>query len=156
MSINMTLIGQMITFLLFVYFTKRFVMPHVQVALADRQQKIADGLAAAERGHRDLELAQESATKKIKSAKKDAEKLIEEAKTHAIQIIENAKEDAQKENERLKAKAQSDLELMAAQAQEALRKQAAALALFGAEKILAKNIDEAANQELLNDLIKEI
>lgn len=152
----MTLVGQMITFLLFVMFTKRYVMPHVQVALADRQQKIADGLAAAERGHRDLELAQESATKKIKAAKKDAEKIIEEAKKHAVRVIENAKDDAQKESVRLKAKAQADIELMTAQAQEVLTKQVAALAVIGAEKVLSRHLDDAANHELLDDLVRNI
>lgn len=156
MNINATLLGQMITFLLFVEFTRRFVWPFLQKALRERQEKIAEGLAAAERGHKDLALAQENATKQIRQTKEEAAKIIEEAKKHGAQIIENAKEEAVLEGDKVKAKVEADIEQMMFKAQDSLRQQAAKMALIGAQKVLAKNIDEAANQELLDSLVKEL
>jgi F-type H+-transporting ATPase subunit b len=153
-NINLTLLGQMITFLLFVMFTKHFVWPFLQQALRERQEKIADGLAAAERGHKDLALAQENATKQIRSTKEEAAKIIEEAKKHALQIIENAKEEAVLEGDKVKTKVEADIEQMMAKAQDGLRQKAAKMALLGAEKVLGKNIDEAANQDLLDSLVR--
>ncbi|HET9844015.1 MAG TPA: F0F1 ATP synthase subunit B [Gammaproteobacteria bacterium] len=156
MNINATLLGQMITFLLFVLFTKRYVWPYLQNSLRERQEKIAEGLAAAERGHHDLVLAQEAAVKKIKEGKEEASRIIEEAKKQATHLIEIAKQNAITEADRLRGKAQVDIEHMVTQAQETLRRQAAKIAVLGAEKILARQIDEAANQELLEDLVREI
>lgn len=156
MNINATLLGQMITFLLFVVFTKKFVWPFITQALRERQEKIAEGLAAAERGHKDLALAQDKATAQIRASKEDASKIVEEARKHASKIVDDAKQDALVEADKVKLKTEADIEQMVASAQEALRLSAAKMAIFGAEKVLSRKLDEAANQELLDALVKEI
>ncbi len=156
MNINMTLLGQMITFLLFVLFTKKYVWPHLTDALAERQQKIADGLAAAERGHKDLEIAQSTAVEKIRMAKAEAMQIVDDAKKQATLVVENAKKEALEEGVKLREKTQADLEQMAVQAHEALRVKAAQMAILGAEKVLQSKIDQAANQELIESLVKEL
>lgn len=156
MEFNATLIGQMITFLLFVLFTKRFVWPYITQALRERQEKIAEGLAAAERGHRDLALAQEQAVKQIRESKAEGVKIVDDARKHAAKIIDDAKKDALAEGDKVKQKIEADIEQMYARAQETLRQSAARMAIFGAEKVLSRQLDEAANQELLDALVKEI
>ena len=156
MNIGLTLFGQMITFLLFVLFTQRYIFPPLLSALAQRQAKIADGLAAAARGHHDLELAQAAAVKQLKEAKHNAVSIIEEAQKQATTLIESAKEQAQEEAGRLLKTAEKEVELMIDQAKETLRTQVASLAMLGAEKILLRNIDVAANQDLLSKLADEL
>lgn len=156
MSIGATLLGQMITFLLFALFTMRFVWPPVQKAMQDRQTKIAEGLAAAERGHHDLELAQKSAAKQLKEAKIEVSRLMDDAKRQADQIVEEAKMHAKSEGERIIAHAQSEVEQLERQAREALSNQIATFALQGAEKVLGKQIDAASHQQMLNQLVEEL
>lgn len=156
MNIGLTLFGQMITFLLFVIITKLYVFPPLLKALAQRQAKIADGLAAAARGHHDLELAQASVVKQLKEAKQTAMHIVEDAHKQAVALVEAAKEQAQEETQRLLQKAETEVEQMVAQAKEGLRSQVSNLALLGAEKILSRHIDEAANQELLDKLVEEL
>lgn len=156
MNIGLTLFGQMITFLLFVLFTKKYVWPPLEKALAERQAKIAEGLAAAARGHHDLALAQSAATKQIREAKQTALHIVEEAQKQATALIEAAKERAHEEGSRLLKKSEHDVEQMVVQAKEGLRKQVSRIALLGAEKILSRHIDAAANQDLLDKLADEI
>ena len=156
MNIGLTLIGQMITFLLFVLFTKRYVWPPLQKALQERQAKIVDGLAAAERGHHDLALAQEAAAKQIKTAKGEAAEILDGAKKQAASLIDTAKEQAREEGQRLLEKAEGDVEQMFTQAREQLRKQVANIAILGAEKVLERQVDEASNQALLDKLVNEL
>ncbi len=156
MNLNMTLIGQMITFALFVAFTMRFVWPNLIVALEARQAKIADGLAAAERGHKELELAQESAVDRIRQTKEQAAIIIEQANRRGGQIIEEAKDKAVIEAKRVIAQAQSEIVRQMNQAKQDLRQQVATIAIAGAEKLIGRNIDRAANNELVEQMIEEL
>ncbi len=156
MNIGVTLFGQMITFFLFVLFTKKYVWPPLEKVLAQRQTKIADGLAAAARGHHDLELAQRAATKQIREAKQTALHIIEEAQKQAVALIEAAKEQANEEASRVFKKSQADVEQMVVHAKEGLRQQISSIALLGAEKILSRHIDAASNQDLLDKLVDAI
>lgn len=156
MNINLTLVVQMLVFAAFVWFTMRFVWPPLVKALEDRQEKIAEGLAAAERGRRELELAQHRATDEMKQAKVQSAEIVEKANRRAAQIIDEAKEDARQEAQKLSKMAGEHITQEVNRAKDGLRKQVAALAVAGAEKILVREIDEQANRALLDNLIKEI
>lgn len=156
MNITVTLLGQMVTFILFVWFTKRFVWPPVIKALKNRQALIAEGLAAAERGHHDLVLAQESAVKQLKQAKAESASIVEDAKRQAGQIIDGAKSQAREEGARLVAQASNEIEMMVAKAKEDLRQQVGMLAVLSAEKILGQSINDASHNQMIDNLIKEL
>ncbi|MFP8966910.1 F0F1 ATP synthase subunit B [Pokkaliibacter sp. CJK22405] len=156
MNLNATLIGQAIAFAVFVLFCMKYVWPPITAALAERQKKIADGLDAAERAKRDLELAQASAADQLRDSKEQAAKIIEQANKRANQIIEEAKDQARAEGDRLKAAAQSEIEQDVNRAREELRGQVAALAIVGAEKILGASVDEKAHSELVSKLAAEL
>lgn len=156
MNIGISLLGQMITFMIFVGFTMKFVWPPITKALADRQAKIADGLAAAERGKQELELAQQKAVEKLRKARMEASDIIETAQRRASQIVEAAKQDAEQEGKRILEHAQAEIVRELQQAKQALREQVATVAVSGAEKILQRNIDTAANKDILDSLIEEI
>lgn len=152
MNINLTLVGQMIAFALFVWFCMKFVWPPIIGAMKARADKIADGLEAADRADKDLELAQEAATKKLHEAKQEASSIIDAANKRANQIVEEAKDQAREEGERLKAAAQAEIEQEVNRAKEALRGQVASLAIAGAEKVLEASIDENAHKALVEKL----
>ena len=156
MDINLTLVVQMLVFGAFVLFTMKFVWPPLSKALEERQDKIADGLAAAERGRRELELAQHRVKDEMKQAKVQASDIIEKANRRAAQIVEEAKDDARAEAQKLAKVAAEQITQEINRAKDTLRKQVATLAVAGAEKILMREIDEQANQALLNNLIEEI
>ncbi len=156
MDINATLLVQMIVFALFVLFTMAYVWPPIAKALSERQEKISDGLAAAERGQRELELAQLRASESLKEAKASAQEIIDKANRRAQGIIDEAKSKAQVEAKRQFEIGQEQLAQEVNQAKDALRKQVASLAVQGAEKILGREVDEAANSSLLDNLIKQI
>ncbi len=155
MNINLTLIGQLIAFAGFVLFCMRYVWPPITGAMAERQQKIAEGLAAADRASHDLEIAQKQAVEHMAEAKREAAGIIEAANKRASQMVEEAKEAAQAEAARIKAAADADIEQERARAQEQLMAQVSALALAGAEKILAAEIDASKHAALLNSLTAE-
>lgn len=156
MEINATLLVQMIVFAIFVWFTMKFVWPPLAKAMEDRQDKIADGLAAAEKGQRELELAQHRVSEELKGAKVDAADIIEKANRRASQIVEEAKEQAKLEAGRQAKIAQEQLAQEVNQAKHGLRKQFSSLAIAGAEKILEREIDASANNDLLDKLIQEV
>ncbi|KTC94622.1 F0F1 ATP synthase subunit B [Legionella erythra] len=156
MDINLTLIIQMLVFAAFVWFTMKFVWPPLAKALEERQDKIADGLSAAERGRKELELAQHRVRDELKHAKAQANEIIEKANRRANQLIEEAKEAAKLEAQKQAKLAHDQLLQEVNHAKEGLRKQVAQLAIAGAEKILMKEIDEQANSKLLDKLIEEI
>ena len=156
MNINLTLVVQMLVFAVFVWFTMKFVWPPLVKALEERQEKIADGLAAAERGRRELELAQHRAKDEMKQAKVQSAEIVEKANRRAAQIIDEAKDDARQEAQKLAKIAEEHISQEVNRAKDGLRKQVAALAVAGAEKILVREIDEQANRALLDNLIKEI
>nr|WP_207951930.1 F0F1 ATP synthase subunit B [Pseudomaricurvus alcaniphilus] len=152
----MTLIGQTISFFFFVWFCMKFVWPALMAVMAEREKKIADGLEAADRADKDLELAQKKATQQMRQAKEEAAAIIEQANKRASQIVEEAKEQAVAEGKRLKAAAAAQIEQDVNRAKEELRGKVAKLALAGAEKILGATIDEAANSDLVNQLAADL
>lgn len=156
MDINATLLVQMITFALFVWFTMKFVWPPISTALEEREQTINDGLASAERGKREFELAQQRVTESLSEAKVQASDIIDKANKRGSQIIDEAKQQALVEADKLHKQGQERLTQEITQAKEMLRKQVAGLAVIGAEKILLREVDESANNDILDSLIKEI
>ncbi|MCU1724635.1 MULTISPECIES: F0F1 ATP synthase subunit B [unclassified Pseudomonas] len=156
MNINATLIGQSLAFLIFVVFCMKFVWPPVIAALQERQKKIADGLDAANRAARDLELAQDKAGQQLREAKAQAAEIIEQAKKRGAQIVEEARDQARVEADRVKAQAQAEIEQEINSVKDALRAQVGSLAVNGAEKILGATIDQNAHAELVNKLAAEI
>ncbi|MFO1204610.1 MAG: F0F1 ATP synthase subunit B [Burkholderiales bacterium] len=156
MDINATLIGQAIWFAIFIWFTMKFVWPPLQKAIGDRQKQIADGLAAAERGKHDLELASHRAEEILRSAKVQAQEIIGQADKRAAQIVEESKDVAKQEGAKLVAGAQAEIEREVSRAREALRAQVAALAVSGASKILEREVDPKAHAQLLQTLGAEL
>ncbi|WP_223544819.1 F0F1 ATP synthase subunit B [Pseudomonas sp. A-B-19] len=156
MNINATLIGQSVAFLIFVLFCMKFVWPPVIAALHERQKKIADGLDAASRAARDLELAQEKAGQQLREAKAQAAEIIEQAKKRGNQIVEEAVEKARIDADRVKVQAQAEIEQELNSVKDMLRAQVGLLAVEGAEKILGATIDQNAHAKLVNQLAAEI
>lgn len=156
MDINITLIVQMLVFAAFVWFTMTFVWPPLTKALEERQNKIADGLAAAERGRRELELAQHRVKDELKQAKVDAADIIEKAHRRASQLVEEAKEEARHEVLRVGRVAAEQLDQEINHAKETLRAQVGALAVLCAEKILKHEVNEKESEALIDHLIEEI
>lgn len=156
MNITATLFGQMLFFVVFVWFTMKFVWPHITAAMAERQKKIAEGLSAADRAAKDLELAQEKAADNLREAKEQAAQLIAQANKRAAEIIDEAKAQARAEGDRLIVAAKAEVDQEAHRAREQLRKQVSALAVAGAEKVLEKSIDAKAHGELLDKLAAEL
>ena len=156
MNINLTLFGQMVTFAFFVWFCMKFVWPIILQAMEERQQKIADGLDAADRALHDLEQAQNKASDQMQEAKQEAAGIIDQANKRAVQIIEEAKQQAVTEGERLKVAAQAEIEQEVNRAKEELRAAVAGLALAGAEKVLEASIDEKSNRALVDKLAAQL
>ncbi len=156
MDINATLLVQMITFGLFVWFTMKFVWPPISVALNERQQKISDGLAAAERGEREFELAQKKVSESLKEAIAQANEIIDKANRRGGQIVEEAKQHAKEEADKQLKHGKEQILQEVNHAKEALRKQVAGLAIVGAEQILQREVEQSANNDILDKLIKEI
>ena len=156
MHINLTLIGQSITFLIFVWFCMKFVWPFIRNAMDARTQQIAEGLSAAERAHRDLELAKDKVSSQLKDAKVEAASIIEQANRRAAQIIDEAKERAREEGDRIKVSAQAEIEQESNRAREQLRAQVGALAVAGASRILGRAGDENAHRDIVDQLAQEL
>ncbi|MCX7116858.1 MAG: F0F1 ATP synthase subunit B [Legionellales bacterium] len=156
MDINITLVVQMLVFGAFVWFTMKFVWPPLSKALEERQEKIAEGLAAAERGRKELELSQHRVKDEMKQAKVQATDIIEKANRRAASIVEEAKDDARLEAQKLAKMANEQISQEVNRAKDTLRQQVASLAVLGAERILMREIDEKANRALLDHLIEEI
>ncbi len=156
MNINLTLIGQTIGFALFVWFCMKFVWPPLTQALHERQKKIADGLAAAERGEHEEELAQQRATEKLRAAKEQASEIVEQANKRASEIVEEAKESARTEGERIKSQAHAEIDQEVTRAREQLRGQVTAIAISGAERVLRSEVDADAHAKVLDDLVTEL
>ena len=156
MNINLTLIGQSLTFIVFILFCMKYVWPALISIMEEREKKIADGLEAADRADKDLELAQKKATQQLREAKEEAATIIDAANKRANQIVEEAKDQARAEGDRLLAKAQSDIEQEANRAKEELRGKVAALALAGAQQVLEAEINQQAHDELVNKLATQL
>ncbi len=156
MNINLTLIGQSISFLFFVAFCMKFIWPALSSAMAERQQKIAEGLEAASKAKTHEETAKQGAAAHLAEAKGDAAQIIDQANKRANQIVDEAKEQAQEEAARIRVAAEADVEQQVARAKEQLRSQVATLAVTGAEKILSASVDQSAHQAMLDTLAAEL
>jgi F-type H+-transporting ATPase subunit b len=155
-DINATLLGQAITFAVLVWFTMKFVWPPLTNMMDERAKRIADGLAAAERGKQDLEQASLRVEAEIRAAKQQATELILNAEKRANQVIDEAKQAARTEGERIIADAKAEIDQEVLRAKEALRSQVASIAVAGAEKILRKEIDAAKHADLLASIKAEL
>ena len=152
MSITLTLIGQAISFALFVLFCMKFVWPPLISALRDRQKNISDGLEAAEKGKKDLEAAQESADKIVKEAKEQAASIVANANSSASGIIEDAKKQAEVEKQRIVASATEEINMSAQKTRSELGGALTDLVVQGVSKIIGKEVDMSAHKASLDDL----
>ena len=156
MNFNATFIGQIIVFAIFVVLCAKYVWPPIMAAMQERQKKIAEGLDAASRADKALEVAQHDAAKRIREAKTQAAELIEQANRRAAAIVDEAKADAEAEAKRIVAGARSDVDKERNLAREELRTKIAELTIAGAEKILQSEIDQGKHSELLDKLAAEL
>ncbi|MFY2510108.1 F0F1 ATP synthase subunit B [Vibrio pectenicida] len=156
MNINATLLGQAISFALFVWFCMKYVWPPLMQAIEERQKKIADGLQAAERAAKDLDLAQANASDQLKEAKRTATEVIEQANKRKAQILDEAREEAQTERQKILSQAEAELEAERNRARDELRKQVATLAVAGAEKIIERSIDKEAHRDILDNITAKL
>jgi F-type H+-transporting ATPase subunit b len=156
MNINATLLGQTISFLVFVWFCKKFVWPAMMKPIAERQKKIADGLAAAEKGQQAEEPAKKEAEKLVADAKSQAAEIVSSAEKRGSAVEEDAKTKAKAESERIITSAQAEIDQETNRARESLRQQVSTLAVAGASKIINKEIDDKAHDGLLEDLITQL
>lgn len=156
MNINITLLGQTLAFVVFVAFCMKFVWPPIMAALDERKKKIADGLAQAERGFKQQELAQQNAEKKLSEAKQQASDILNQAQKRANEIVADAKTTAVEESDRIKEAAHTEVEKEVNRAKEQLRVQVSSIAIAGAERILKKEIDANVHQNVLDELATQI
>lgn len=146
----------MITFAIFVWFTMKYVWPPITQAMAERSKRIADGLAAAEQGKRDLEIAHHKAVEQLRDAKIQAAGIIEQATQRANHIVEDAKEHARSEGSRLLAVAKSEINQEVIRAKQELQLQVSGLAIAMAQKILQRELDTAKHADLINHMLEEL
>jgi F-type H+-transporting ATPase subunit b len=156
MNINLTLIAQALAFAALIWLIAAYVWPPLLKAIEERQQKIAEGLAAADRSQKDLAQAQEKANDALKEARIKANEIIDQAHSRANQIVEAAKNEAIAEANRQKALGLAEIEAASTRAREDLRRQVSVLAVSGAEKLLRREIDANAHKALLDELAAEI
>jgi F-type H+-transporting ATPase subunit b len=156
MNINLTLIGQTVTFAVFVWFCMKFIWPPIVAALEARRDLIAEGLAAADRGKTELELSTKRAVDSLREAKVKAADIIAQAERHSAQIIEEAKDAAKAEGGRQLAAARADMEQEVMRAREQLRAQVAQLVIAAAEKVLCREVDAKAHADLLEAVKAEL
>jgi len=155
-SINATLIAQIIVFLILVWFTMKFVVPPIMSALDERAKKIADGLSAADRAKAELSNANKRVEEQLTSARKDATQRLADAERLAQSMVEEAKSRAAEEGTKIIAAAKAEAEQEALKAREVLRDQVAALAVKGAEQILRKEVNPTVHAALLSQLKTEL
>jgi len=156
MDINMTLLGQTIAMIVFVWFCMKIIWPPIMQAIEERQTQIADGLAAAERGQQNLEKARVQAEEIIGDARKQATTILDQAHSRASEIVAEGKSDGVKERERQIAAAKAEVEQEANRAREELRGQVSAIAVASAEKILRREIDAKTHEDILSKLAAEL
>ena len=156
MDINLTFIVQGFAFFAVAWMVMKFGWPHIIAAIEERQQKIAEGLAAADNSQKALAQAQDKVNEELKLARTKANEIIEQAHQRANQIVDAAKNEAIAEGVRQKALAESEIAPASNRAREDLRKQVSALAVTGAEKLLRREIDANAHKALLEELAAEI
>ncbi len=156
MNLNLTLLGQLISFAIFVWFCMKFVWPPVMAALSERQERIAQGLADADKAAKELDVAQARIEEQVREAKEEASRILEQARKQAAQTVEDAQGKARAEGEKLIEQAKADIEQEVNAAREALRAQVSTLAVAGASKILGTAVDAKAHGDLIDQLAKEL
>jgi F-type H+-transporting ATPase subunit b len=156
MDINLTFVVQGLAFFAVAWMVMKFGWPHIMAAIEERQQKIADGLAAADNAQKNLAQAEEKVNEELKLARAKANEIIEQAHQRANQIVDQAKNDAVAEANRQKALAEADIAAAANRAREDLRKQVSVLAVSGAEKLLKREIDANAHKALIDELAAQL
>ncbi len=156
MNIGLTLIAQMLAFAGLIWLVATKIWPPLLAAIEERQNKIAEGLAAADNSQKALAEAEARANEELKAARSKANEIIEQAHQRANQIVEAARHDAIEEGVRQKAIVDADIAASANRAREDLRKQVSQLAVSGAEKLIRREIDPAAHKALLDELAAEI
>ncbi|MFT5503026.1 MAG: F-type H+-transporting ATPase subunit b [Gammaproteobacteria bacterium] len=156
MNFNATLIGQTIFFAVFVWLCMKYVWPPLIAALEERNARISDGLAAAERGQKDLQEAQSKVSDSLKDAKQQAQEIINQAQKRANEIVDEARHVARDEADKIKTSATADIDQQITSAREQLRKEVSSIALVGAEKILKREVDASAHSAVLDELVAQI
>jgi len=155
-NLNATLVAQIVVFFILAWFTMKFVWPPIMKALDERATKIADGLAAAERGKQSLDLASKRSAETVREGKEKVAEVLAQADKRALQIIEAAKVQAKVEADKIFAGAQAEIEQEAARVKESLRERVAELAVAGAEKILRREVDVKAHAEMLASIKQDL
>ncbi len=156
MDINATLLGHVIWFAVFIWITMKYIWPPLQNAMEERRKEIAEGLAAAEQGRKDLEDAEKKSEAVIAEARANAADIIGQAEKRGSEVVEEAKNTANSEAERLIENAKGDIQQELARAKEELRSQLATLVIAGAEKILKREVNKEQHKKLLADLEEEL
>ena len=156
MNLNATLFAQIVVFFILAWFTMKFVWPPIMKALDERATKIAEGLAAAERGRQSFDLASKHSAETMREGKEKVAEVIAQADKRALQIIEDAKVQARLEAEKIVAGAQADIEQAAARAKEGLRERVAELAIAGAEKILRREVNASVHADMLSAIKQDL
>ncbi len=156
MDINMTLIGQTIAMIVFVWFCMKFIWPPIMQAIEERQAEIADGLAAAEKGQQSLNDAKSEADGIVDDARKQAASILDQANARANEIVAEGKSDGVKERERQLTVAKAEVEQETNRAREELRGQVSAIAVASAEKILQREIDSKTHEDILGTLAQQL
>ena len=156
MNFNATLIGQMITFAVFVWFCMKYIWPFLIQAMEERNKRISEGLAAAQQGQKDLEDAKAKVGDSLNEAKQQAQEIINQAQKRANEIVDEAKDAARDEAEKIKASASADIDQQVNAAREELRKEVSSIALAGASQILQREVDAKAHAKVLDDLVAQI
>ncbi|HVW71327.1 MAG TPA: F0F1 ATP synthase subunit B [Steroidobacteraceae bacterium] len=156
MNINLTLIVQMLVFIVLVWFTMKFVWPMILGPMEERSKKIAQGLAAADQGEHALVQARDKADAIVREARERASQIIDHANHQANEIVEQAKGTATSEGQRIKAAAVQEIELESSRARETLRREVAQIAVQAASKLLEREIDAKAHADLISKLATQI
>jgi F-type H+-transporting ATPase subunit b len=156
MNLNFTLFAQAIVFAAFIWFTVKFIWPHMLRAIETRQKTIADGLAAGEQGRRSLETSTRQAEDAIAQARNRAAEILAQAEKRSAQLVDEARTAAKEEGNREKAAAKAEIEQEVTRAREQLRNQVASLAVAGAEKILRREVDAKAHADLLESIKRQL
>jgi len=155
-DLNATIIGQTVAMIIFVWLCAKYIWPHILTALEERQKQIEEGLAAADKSQAKLEEAKAEAEGIVADARRQATGILDQAHARANEIVAEGKEDGVKERDRQLAAAKAEIEQEAHRAREELRGQVSAIAVAGAEKILSREIDEKAHEDILGALAREI
>ena len=156
MNLNATLIGELIAFTVFVLFCMKYVWPPLNGAIEARQKKIEDGLAATDKAEQELEVARKQAAEQLKEAKAQAADIVEQAKKRAALIVDEENTRGQQEREKIIAQGHSEIESERSRVSEELRKQVATLSVVGAERILEREINQAAHSDIVEKLVAEL